>query len=179
MSKAFTREDDAPETPAVVRRNSSLPPGTQNLMTPDGVQKLRAELAEVRTAHELLRATRGDPDKPQKLAALQQRAVALDDCLRTASVVQPPATPDGRVRFGATVTVRESDGTETRHRIVGVDEVDFDRGWVSWLSPIAKALLNKSVGQRVRLRVPGGEKDLEIVHVAYDSSTPASLEKLV
>lgn len=168
MSKAFTREDDAPETPVVIRRNSALPPGTQNLMTPDGVRKLRAELAEVQAAYERLRAIPSDPDQPQKLAALEQRAVFLDDCLRTASVVQPPATPDGRVRFGATVTVRESGGTETRHRIVGVDEVDFDRGWVSWLSPIAKALLNKSVGQCVRLRVPGGEKDLEITGVAYD-----------
>ncbi|NBV21627.1 MAG: transcription elongation factor GreAB [Proteobacteria bacterium] len=168
MSKAFTREDDAPETPIAARRVSALPPGTQNLMTPDGVQKLRTELAEVRTAYEQLRATRGDPDKPQKLAALEQRAMFLDGCLRTASVVQPPATPDDRVRFGATVTVREPDGTMARHRIVGVDEVDFDRGWVSWLSPIARSLLKKSVGQRVRLRLPGGEKDLEITGVAYE-----------
>ncbi len=168
MSKAFTREDDAPETPVVARRVSSLPPGTQNLMTPDGALRLKTELAQVQTAREQLLATRGDPDKPQKLAALEQRALLLDDCLRTASVVQPPATPDDRVRFGAVVTVREPDGTETRHRIVGVDEVDFDRGWVSWLSPIAKALLNKRVGQRVRLRVPSGEKDLEITGVAYE-----------
>lgn len=95
-------------------------------------------------------------------------ALLLDDCLRTASVVQPPATPDGRVRFGAVVTVREPDGTELRHRIVGVDEADFDRGWVSWLSPIAKALLNARVGQRVRVRLPAGEKELEIVAVNYE-----------
>jgi transcription elongation factor GreB len=48
-----------------------------------------------------------------------------------------------------------------------VDEVDFDRGWVSWLSPIAKALLNAQVGQRVRVRLPGGEKELEVVAVSY------------
>lgn len=168
MSKAFTREDDAPEMPVVARRVSSLPPGTQNLMTPGGALRLKTELAQVQTAREQLLATRGDPDKPQKLAALEQRALLLDDCLRTASVVQPPATPDDRVRFGAVVTVREADGTVTRHRIVGVDEVDFDRGWVSWLSPIAKALLNKHVGQRVRLRVPSGEKELEITAVGYE-----------
>jgi len=168
VSKAFTREDDQPDEPVVSRRASSLPPGTQNLMTPDGERRLRAELAQVQTAREQLLATKGDPDQPQKLAALEQRALLLDDCLRTASVVQPPASPDGRVRFGAVVTVRESTGVETRHRIVGVDEVDFDRGWVSWRSPIAKALLNQSVGQRVRLRVPSGEQELEIVAVNHE-----------
>ncbi|MBI5799669.1 MAG: GreA/GreB family elongation factor [Verrucomicrobia bacterium] len=168
MSKAFTREDDLPETPVVARRASSLPPGTQNLMTPDGAQRLREEFARLQSARELLLAVKGDPDKPQKLAAIEQRAVLLHDCLRTASVVQPPATPDGRVRFGAVVTVRESAGTEARHRIVGVDEVDFDRGWVSWRSPIAKALLNASVGQRVRVKLPGGEGELEILAVAYE-----------
>ncbi len=167
MSKAFTREDDAPELPLLSRRASPLPPGTKNLMTPDGVERLRAELAELRTAHEQLRAGKDDPDKPQQLAALEQRALLLDDCLRTASVVQPPTTPDHRVRFGAVVTVREPDGSEARHRIVGVDEVDFDRGWVSWLSPIAKALLNAQVGQRVRVRLPVGEKELTVVAVAY------------
>ncbi len=168
MSKAFTREDDLPETPAVTRRTSSLPPGTQNLMTPDGAQRLREAFAQLQADRERLLAVRGDPDKPQKLAAIEQRALLLDDSLRTASVVQPPATPDNRVRFGAVVTVRESTGTETRHRIVGVDEVDFDRGWVSWRSPIAKALLNASVGQRVRLKLPGGESEWEIVAVAYE-----------
>lgn len=167
MSKAFTREDDQADTPVVARRVSSLPPGTQNLMTPGGALRLREEFARLQTAREQLLLVKGDPDKPQKLAAIEQRAVLLDDCLRTASVVQPPATPDGRVRFGATVTVRGSDKAETRHRIVGVDEVDFDRGWVSWRSPIAKALLNANVGQRVRLKLPKGETELEIVAVTY------------
>ena len=168
MSKAFTREDDQPEPPVVTRRVSSLPPGVQNLMTADGAQRLREEFALLQAAREQLLAAKGDPDKPQKLAAIEQRAVLLDDCLRTASVVQPPTALDNRVRFGATVTVRGADNAEVRHRIVGVDEVDYDRGWVSWRSPIAKALLNASVGQRVRLKLPGGETELEIVAVAYE-----------
>lgn len=90
----------------------------------------------------------------------------MDDSLRSASVVNPPATPDGRVHFGALVTVREANGSETRYRIVGVDEVDFDRGWVSWLSPIAKALLNRRVGERVKLKTPGGDRNLEVIAVA-------------
>jgi transcription elongation factor GreB len=169
MSKAFTREDDLPELPVVSRRASPLPPGTQNLMTADGVQRLRAELARLQAERELLLAATGDPDRPQKLAALEQRALLVDDSLRSASVVNPPAAPDDRVRFGAVVTVREAGGGETRYRIVGVDEVDFDRGWISWLSPIAKALLNKSIGQRVRLRTPGGERELEVMRVSYET----------
>lgn len=168
MSKAFTREDDLPEAPVVSRRASPLPPGTQNLMTPDGALRLRAELARLQAERGQLLTLKGDPDQPQKLAALEQRALLVDDSLRSASIVNPPATPDDRVRFGAVVTVREAGGVETRYRIVGVDEVDFDRGWISWLSPIAKALLNKSVGQRVRLRTPGGERELEVLRVGYE-----------
>lgn len=167
MSKAFTREDDLPEPPVVSRRVSPLPPGTQNLMTADGAQRLRAELTRLQAERGRWLAATGDPDRPQQLAALEQRALLVDDRLRSASVVNPPVTPDDRVRFGAAVTVREAGGVETRYRIVGVDEVDFDRGWISWLSPIAKALLNKSVGQRVRLRPPGGERELEVVRVEY------------
>ncbi len=168
MSKAFTREDDLPELPVVARRTSALPPGTQNLMTADGAQRLRAELARLQTEREHLLTAKFDPDRSQKLAALEQRAQLVDKSLSSASVVNPPAAPDDRVRFGSVVTVREAGGGEARYRIVGVDEVDFDRGWISWLSPIAKALLNKGVRERVRLRTPGGERELEVLRVSYE-----------
>jgi transcription elongation factor GreB len=89
--------------------------------------------------------------------------------LRSAVVVPPPA-PEQRdqVVFGATVTVREPDGSEARYRIVGVDETDIDRDWVSWLSPIARALLNRKPGERVRFKFPSGEKELEIVAISYE-----------
>ena len=83
-------------------------------------------------------------------------------------VVPPPAESEDRVRFGATVTVRDRSGGETRYRIVGMDEVDVDRDWVSWLSPVAKALLNSKPGQRVRFKVPTGEEELEIMAIAYE-----------
>ncbi len=80
----------------------------------------------------------------------------------------PPAPADDRVRFGATVTVRDNAGEEMCYRIVGVDEADIDRDWVSWLSPIARALLNARRGERVRFKFPAGEKELEIVAITYD-----------
>ena len=73
------------------------------------------------------------------------------------------------VHFGATVTVCENDGPETRYRIVGVDETDLDRHWVSWLSPLARALMNAQRGQRVTLKAPRGPKELEIVQIAYEA----------
>jgi transcription elongation factor GreB len=72
------------------------------------------------------------------------------------------------VRFGATVTVRERNGEASVYRIVGVDEMDLDRNWVSWLSPIAKALLNARPGQRVRFKSPAGEQELEITGITYE-----------
>ena len=83
-------------------------------------------------------------------------------------MVTPPNGPADVVRFGATVTVRESDGNEASYRIVGVDEVDLDRGWVSWVSPIAKALLNSKQGERIRFKFPSGEETLEVLDVRYE-----------
>jgi transcription elongation factor GreB len=72
------------------------------------------------------------------------------------------------LRFGATVTVREQSGEEATYRIVGTDESDPDRGWVSWLSPIARALMNAQLGERIRFKFPAGEEELEIVNIAYE-----------
>jgi len=66
------------------------------------------------------------------------------------------------------VTVRESNGSETRYRIVGVDETDLDNNWVSWMSPIAKALLNRKPGERIHFKFPSGEETLEIKEISYE-----------
>jgi transcription elongation factor GreB len=73
------------------------------------------------------------------------------------------------VRFGATVTVREPEGTETRYRIVGVDEIDLDRQWVSWLSPLARGLLNARIGDRVVHRTPRGPRELTVLQIEFES----------
>ena len=106
-----------------------------------------------------------DPESRQ----IEQRILELQQNLQDAEVVPPPANPGpaDRIRFGATVTVRQR-GVETNYRIVGVSEVDLDRGWVSWLSPIARALLNTQPGQRVKFKFPSGEEELEILRVIYE-----------
>ena len=166
MSKAFTKEsdDERDETPAA---RSSLPEGVRNLITPGGAARLREELERLVETERPALAGDDDPDARRRLRALDARIRHLNDSLKSAVVVPPPEPRDDRVRFGATVTFRSADGEET-YQIVGVDEADAERGWVSWLSPIAKALLDAPVGSRFRFRLPSGERELEILRVSYE-----------
>src|SRR6185369_8030891 len=144
MSKAFTREsDDLPDVPVAARQRAPLPPGAKNYLTPDGARRLREELDRlVQVERPRHVASQFNPEAKRQLQVLDQRISYLQGSLQTAVLVAPPVPPQTRVRFGASVTVRDVSGGESRYRIVGVDETDIDRGWVSWLSPIAKALLN-------------------------------------
>ena len=170
MSKAFTREDDsAPELPDLPPLTSTLAPGAKNYITADGAQKLRDELQKlVEVTRPELAAASDDPDTKRQLARLDQRIMQLEESLQSAEIVPAPNGPAEVVRFGATVTVRESNGTETSYRIVGVDEMDMDRNWVSWMSPIARALLNGKRGERIRFKFPSGEETLEIIDIRYE-----------
>jgi transcription elongation factor GreB len=170
MSKAFTREEnDGPDIPDLPPLASALAPGARNYITAAGAQKLRDELQRaVEITRPSLANASDDPEAKRQLARLDQRIAQLEESLQSAEVVAPPDGPAETVRFGATVTVRESDGNEATYRIVGVDETDMDCGWVSWLSPIAKALLNSQRGQRVRFKFPSGEETLEVMDIRYE-----------
>ena len=171
MSRAFVREsDDRPELP-IERQPSPLPAGAKNYITAEGARRLREELERlVENERPALAASTADPDAKRRLLVLKQRILQLEESLQSAEIVSSPAGPAQAVRFGTTVTVRDSKSEESTYRIVGVDETDFDRGWVSWLSPIARALMNARVGERVRFTSPSGEEDLEIVGIAYWSA---------
>ena len=154
MSKAFTREsDDLPERPSAPRPASVLPAGVRNYITPGGAKRLQAELDA------LLHSNAGGP-----------RVAALRQALQTIEIVPPPPPPYDSVRFGATVTVRDSIGQEESYRIVGADETDIERDWISWVSPLARALLNARPGERLRIKLPGGERVLEIAAIDYESA---------
>ena len=170
MSKAFTREsDDSPDNSDLLRPASPLPPGAKNYLTPGGAKRLSEELDRlVQRDRPAVAASPDDADRKRRLQTLDQRIRQLQQNLAVAVVVKPPAAPENVVRFGATVAVRENNGAETRYRIVGVDEMDLDRNWVSWISPIAKALLNAKVGHRVRFKFPSGEEELEILAIHYE-----------
>ncbi|HKP92451.1 MAG TPA: GreA/GreB family elongation factor, partial [Chthoniobacterales bacterium] len=144
-------------------------PGAKNYMTPAGARKLRDELRDlVEVKRPQLADVRDDPDAKRQLARLDQRIRQVEESLESAEVVELSTGSTDVVRFGACVTVREADGTETSYRIVGVDEMDADQNWVSWMSPIAKALLNRRRGERIRFKFPSGEQILEIKEVSYE-----------
>ena len=143
MSKAFTREDDdAPEPQPITRAMPVLPPGVKNLITVSGAEALRRELAQ-----------------PGVTAA---RANEAQHILQSTVVRPPPPKPWDYVEFGATVTVRDGDEVDT-YRLVGANETDLDKNWINWCSPLASALMNGRVGQRVRFR----ERELEILKIEY------------
>lgn len=168
MSKAFVRENDSADFPDVPAPVSPLPPGARNYLTAAGARRLRDELARLSTIDRPPLAAAGDdPDTKRELKALDQRIRYLQQSLSTAEIVDPPAEPDGVVRFGATVTVRDASGEISRYRLVGADETDPAEGAVNWLSPLAQALMNARQGERVTFHTPAGERSLEIVAVDY------------
>jgi transcription elongation factor GreB len=147
LNKAFTREsDDATEPPIRPRPPPPLPPGVKNYLTAEGARRLQAELDRLtQIERPQLSTAKDDPDARRQLQSLDQRIQHLHQTLGTAVVVPLPSVPWEQVRFGATVTVRSPSSGETRYRIVGIDETDVDRNWVSWLSPIARAMLNATL----------------------------------
>lgn len=171
MSRAFVRESDEPKLPELPPLASPLPPGARNYMTPGGLERLQAELSRLAREERpaLVSAATRDLETKGKLQLLDQRIHYLEQSARTAEVVPPPEVAERDVvRFGATVTLREGNGAVTRYRIVGVDETDLDQNWISWLTPLARALLNSRLGERVTFKAPRGPQELEIVAIDYD-----------
>ena len=169
MSKAFTREsDDADDRPLPSRPIPTLPAGAKNYFTETGAEQFRAELERLLQLERPAVAASGEGSETKRqLQIIDQRISQMQQSLESAIVVPRPPPPWDQVKFGATVTVQEASGLQEHYRIVGIDEADSDRDWVSWCSPIARALLNGRLGQRVRLRVPAGERELEIVGITY------------
>jgi transcription elongation factor GreB len=185
MSKAFTREsDDADDD--LEDAGAPLPAGSRNYMTPGGFARLSAELDELvkRQRPELVAtvawaASNGDRSEngdyiygKKRLREIDRRIRFLIKRLDAAEVVDPVSRRDedsaDQVYFGATVTVADRRGGERTVSIVGLDEIDATRGYVSWVSPMARALLRAREGDVVTLRTPGGDEKLEVLAVRYE-----------
>lgn len=172
MSKAFTNEEDGGDA-LIPRPELPLPPGAKNYLTPAGLRTLhdeRARLAEVERPALLTRT--GVPgavgaEAKARLQEVETRLAYVEESLRRAEVPAVPPLPHDTVRFGAAVTVRDPKGRETVYRIVGADEADYSRDEVSWVSPIARALLNARLGGKVMFRFPAGMTELEVVRISY------------
>lgn len=169
MSKAFTREsDDLPERSVLPRPKTTLPPGVKNHLTPDGAVRFQEEWARLTQIErpQLLAQPTSDTNR-ESLKRLDQRVLELEQILQTAHIVAVPPEPHDSVRFGALAELKEPDGSVTQYRVVGVDETDLDRNWISWRSPLAKALLGARIGQIISIQTPVGNRALEVLRVWY------------
>jgi transcription elongation factor GreB len=193
VSKAFTREDDAPEDDFDGEEEANpIPPGSKNYLTPHGWRRMRDELEWLVKAERphvtnvvSWAAKNGDRSEnadyqygKRRLREIDRRIRHLTKRLEAAEVVDPATREEtDQVFFGATVTYANEQGEESTLRIVGIDETDPARHYVSWISPIARALIKAREGDTVHLRAPGGDQDLEIVEVRYEEIPMAPFEK--
>jgi len=166
MSKAFTKEsDEGPGNEVHLEPKDPLPAGVKNYVTPEGAAALRDELS--RLEREPRPSAGGDKAAKKALEALERRTQFLRDRVANMTVVDPGSQEKDSVHFGATVTVADEEGNEKSYRIVGVDESDPAKGKISWISPIAKALISARVGDVVTLELPDGNAELEILQIDY------------
>ncbi|MDD5330893.1 MAG: transcription elongation factor GreB [Sulfuricella sp.] len=181
MSKAFTKEADSDDEDELAPA-AQLPQGLKNYITPAGYRALKDEFDHLwkEERPELVKtitwaASNGDRSEngdyiygKKRLREIDRRIRFLSKRLENSEVVDPGAREDcDQVFFGATVTVCGRDGAEHTYSIVGVDEADAGRGRISWVSPLARALLKAREGDVVTLQTPGGKEEIEVVEVVY------------
>src|ERR1700730_13324584 len=180
MSEAFVKEtddeDDLPDEPL------AIPAGVKNYMTPEGHRRMQDELRQLLRVErpkvvETVAWAAGNGDRSEngdyiygkrRLREIDRRIRFLSKRLESAEVVDPNQQRNrDQVFFGATVTYANERVTEMTDTIVGIDEADLDRGQVSWLSPIAKALMKAHQGDIVDLRAPAGGDQIEVLPIRY------------
>jgi transcription elongation factor GreB len=186
MSKAFTRESDAADGDDRDDGDdvaaSALPAGTRNYITPAGYRRLRAELMQLLDEErpkmvEVVSwaAKNGDRSEngdylygKKRLREIDRRIRFLTRRLDIAEVADPSLHHgNDQVFFGARVTYADAKGSERTITIKGIDEADNLKGEVSWVSPIARALLKARAGDEVALVTPGGVQRIEVLEVRY------------
>ena len=182
MSKAFTRESDKDDEDE--DSPSSLPNGSKNYITPQGYAQMRQELLwliddERPKVVEIVHwaASNGDRSEngdyiygKKRLREIDKRIRFLTKRLEIAVVSDPSLHFGGdQVFFGATVAYEDQHGDTNTITILGIDEADSLNAQVSWVSPIAQALLKTHVGDVVKLQTPKGLLEIEVLKVAYPS----------
>lgn len=182
MSKAFTRESDHDDDADVATPAVDLPRHAPNYITPEGHARLHQELDHlIRTERPSVvetvawAASNGDRSEngdyiygKRRLREIDRRIRFLTKRLEAAQVVDPlQQTGNDQIFFGATVTVRDEQGKRHTYQIVGVDETDLSKGRISWVSPMARALIKAREGDTISFRSPSGQRQLEVEAVRY------------
>jgi len=182
MNKAFVRESDSDDEEDV-SPSLKLPPGTRNYITPSGHARLKDELEHLvkRERPQVVEvvawaASNGDRSEngdyiygKRRLREIDRRIRFLTKRIENAEVVDPLRQGNNdQIFFGARVTIAEADGVENTYTIVGVDETDVAQGRISWISPLARALIKAREGDLIRFQSPVGVREIEVLEVRYE-----------
>lgn len=166
MSRGFVREEDQEEIPMVPRR-AFLPEGIANFVTPGGMDELLSEKKLLVKEKEDLDST-NENERRIALNFINARLQLLDERISGARIIDPKEQPVDEIRFGATVTLRSSDsGRIQRFKIVGVDEADISKGKISFISPLARQLINKKTGEKILINTERKDVVYEITDISY------------
>lgn len=186
MNKAFTRESDSDDDePEVV---APLPAGQKNYITPGGYVRLKAELERLVDKERpevvgIVSWAAGNGDRSEngdyiygkkRLREIDRRIRFLVKRLDLTEVVDSAGRDSDQIFFGATVTIANQRNETRKVSIVGIDETDAARGYISWISPMARALLKARAGDTVTLVTPAGPEEIEILDVRYEPLASAN-----
>ena len=165
MSRGFVKEDDLEHagTDLPERPVSEHP----NYVTPAGLQQLQQQVHELEHQRLPLVDRKEDPSAQQQLARINRDLRYVQARLESVILVDPTQQNRDQVLFGAKVRVEDENGDEHEFTLVGEDEADIALNKVSWVSPLARALLGHKVGETVTWRRPAGDLSLEIVEIDY------------
>jgi len=166
MSRGFVKEDDQEEIPVVPQR-ADLPEGVPNFVTRVGMDQLLAERQMLVSEKDNLSSANED-EKRIALNNINARLQLLNNRIAEAKVVNPDEQPQNEIRFGASVTLKtKGKGKIQTFQITGVDEADISKGKISFISPLAKILINKKKGDTVILKRPKEDTVFEILDIVY------------
>jgi len=166
MSRGFVKEEDQEEVPMVPQR-AFLPEGMTNFVTRNGMDQLLAEKEALINEKENPGIT-DENERRISLNYINAKLQLLNNRIAGARVVDLTEQPQNEIRFGATVTIRaEASGNIQIFQITGVDEANIARGKISFISPLAKALINKKAGERITLKRDREDIVFEIMDIAY------------
>ncbi len=166
MSRGFVKEDDQEEIPIVPPR-SHLPERATNYVTQTGMNELEEEKQSLMASKAEFDNT-NEKEKRIAINHINAKLQLLNNRIATAKIVDLDKQLKDKVLFGATVTLRVNDEKRTQqYQLVGVDEANISKGKISFISPIAKILINKKVGEKAVLKLANADRIFEIVKIDY------------
>lgn len=165
MSRAFVKEQDGDNGAGEI---ADLPQSAHpNYVTPRGLAQLKARLTAAQDRRRALLAEGGGVERDLPLANIAREIRYLEARIERAVLIEPAAQPHHEVAFGAIVRVADPTGEEREFTIVGEDEADAEHGSVSWVSPLARALLGAEIGDEIVWHRPAGDVALEVRAIRY------------